>query len=98
MVPIEELHGCSPGWIFRQFIKLEKRMPSEHFAEEISRRGAYSINAFLLVAQEFFPAAGGSEAPVRTKSAVDPLALFPPAASSLKYATGHFLPTPPATP
>lgn len=27
MVPIEELHGCSPGWIFRQFIKLEKGCP-----------------------------------------------------------------------
>jgi len=58
MVPIEELHGCSPGWIFRQFIKLEKRMPSEHFAEEISRRDAYSIIAFLWLPKEFHPDAG----------------------------------------
>ena len=58
MVPIEELHGCSPGWIFRQFIKLEKRMPSEHFAEEISRRDAYSIIAFLWLPKEFHPEAG----------------------------------------
>src|SRR5262249_56622326 len=62
MVPIEELHGCSPGWIFRQFIKLEKRMPSEHFAEEISRRDAYSNNAFLLFPEEYQPQEGGVHA------------------------------------